>query len=91
MIYETKNHKLVLENGEAFEINDLEYKFLIAISNENTTSFKEIAKYIYSSSSSRYIENVRNIKRRLISRIKDLKIKTISNFGYKLETTISYI
>lgn len=91
MICETKNHELVLESGETFKINDLEYKFLIAISNEKTTSLKEIAKYIFSSSRYNYIENVKNIKRRIVTRIKDLKIKTIGNYGYKLETTISYI
>lgn len=89
MVIDTKNKILVINEKEQYILNDLEYKFLVAICNEEITPFEKIQKYMFKSTQYKDRLKMIRVKSRLLKYIKDLKIQTYLN-GYKLKTEILF-
>ena len=90
-IYQANNRRFILDDGRIAEISELDHKFLIAISDEEITPVKVIAKYVFGCSSNRYIEKLKVLKRRLNRFIQIQKIDRLAGVGYKLKTKILYM
>ena len=92
MIYEMKNRCLIKDNGERIELTELEHKFLIAISDEEITPAKLIAKYIFSYCGDRYIEKLKVLQRRLNKFIQVKRIEKLVGIktSYILKTEIYF-
>ena len=90
MVIDTKN-KILYCNKEKYELTDLQYKLLVALSNNKLTKTKKIAKYLFNSSTDVYINRIPVIKRNLKLKIKtnELRIKKKLD-GYILKTDISF-
>ena len=88
MVIDAKN-KILYDDNEKYELTDLQYKFLVALSNNEYTTSKKIAKYVFNSSTDVYVERLPVIKRNLRLKINKLKIKKELD-GYILKTDISF-
>lgn len=88
MVIDTKN-KILYDNDKKYELTDLQYKFLVALSNNQYTKSKKIAKYVFNSSTDVYVERLPVIKRNLRLKINKLNIKKELD-GYILKTDISF-
>ena len=88
MVIAAKN-KILYDDNEKYELTDLQYKFLVALSNNEYTTSKKIAKYVFNSSTDVYVKRLLVIKRNLRLKINKLKIKKELD-GYILKTDISF-
>lgn len=86
MVYHTRNHTLHISEKKEIDLTPLEHKFLIAISDNNTTSLETISNYVYGYCD---FQGIREIKTTLLKKV-NLKIKTIIGTGYRLETKILF-
>lgn len=88
MIYETRNHWLINEKGKKIDLTNLEHKLLLFLSNGKALTYSQLAKKLYNAKADKYIiESIRVLKYRLQKKTK-LKIKSVKNIGYVLNTEI---
>lgn len=90
MIYELKNRVLILRNGSRIKLTPLEHKLLIAISDNATTFYKTILLKMYGFDDEELKRSLANVKNRIYKKTKQLKIRTIIDIGYRLETEIYF-
>lgn len=89
MIINTKTKELN-DNKNIYKLTDLEYKFIVSISNENLTSFNKIQKYMFKSTGYKEKLKMMRIKNRLLKKVTELQIKIKTN-NYQLETKILFM
>ena len=90
MIYETRNHWFIKENGKKIETTNLEHKLLMALSGETISTYKELAKSIYDTEINEYVKSsIRALKSRLQKKAKII-IRSLKNKGYILTTKIYF-
>lgn len=91
-VYQTRNHRLVLEDGKEIELTNNEHKFLLGLSSGNLITFEELSKLIYGYISKTHV-NLFNTMKYSIEKKTGFKIKNIPGRGYLLkdDTAIYYI
>ena len=90
MVIDAKN-KILYDDNEKYELTDLQYKFLVALSNNEYTTSKKIAKYVFNSSTDVYVNRLPVMKRSLTSKIRENKLNIKRELdGYILKTDISF-
>ena len=91
MIYELKHKRLILRNGNKIKFTPLEHKLLIALSDNTTTPYETILLKMYGLEDYEILKNsLGEVKKRLIQKTKQLKIKVLYGIGYRLETKIYF-
>jgi DNA-binding response OmpR family regulator len=95
IVYQTRNHRLVLEDGKEVELTNGEHKFLTVLSNGSLVTHDEFSKLFWG-----YIpkRSIKSKHQRYISLLKfkfaqktGLEIRNMFNVGYVLQTDVYYI
>ena len=91
MVYETRNHWFIKDDGEKIEITNLEHKTLIILARKfkKLVTYEELAKSLYDTEVKYVMNPIRANKRRLKEKT-GLKIRTEKGKGYILETEIYF-
>lgn len=89
LIYELRNRWIIIGKNKKVEFTENEHNFLIALSDNRTTTFKEIADKIYGYYDEAVRNNIKTIKCKLLKKV-DLNIKNVCGIGYRLETKIFF-
>jgi Ni,Fe-hydrogenase maturation factor len=95
MIINTKTKELN-DNKNIYKLTDLEYKFIISISNEKQTLQRDIIGYVFNYKGRRklwyniYVRKLENLKRKLSKYIKIKKKETLNQTTYLLKSKILF-
>lgn len=93
MIYQTRNRTLITDEDEHIDLTPCEHKLLIALSDNNCTTYKKIAEKVYDDYADwcylYFLQNLRQIKFKFVKKTK-LKIKTVREKGFRLESKILF-
>lgn len=91
MTYDTKNRILHTGVYEKVKLTKLQHKLLVCLSSGNAVSIKEIAEYSHGVFD-KYTDYAirRTIFKLRVKTKKQLKIKTVNKFGYRLESEIYF-
>lgn len=86
-VYQTRNHRLILDDGKEIELKNSEHKFLIGISSGNLITYKELSRLFYGYISRKHERVFICLKYRFEKKT-GLKIKNVAGRGYILQNDI---
>ena len=89
MIYEVRNHWLILNNKKKIELTNLEHRLLTALKYGTIVTYEELAKSIYDCEYEYISNSMKVLKYKLVKKTK-INIKTVIGKGYILKTKILF-
>ena len=89
IVYDLENRLLKLNRNKYVKLSEIEHKFLIAISNEQYISYKDISEYIYGAFNKYTNEKVNRLRCMTCAKT-GLRISTIEKYKMKLNSVIYY-
>lgn len=88
-VYQTRNHRLVLDDGKAVELTNKEHKFLIGLSSGNLITYEELSRLFYGYKiPKKQFGTIKTTKYKFEKKT-GLKIKAIFGRGYLLQNDIA--